>query len=104
MIILKIIFLFLFLKIFLDFYFNKSLKSNLVLLPLDYKYRNKDKNSEVIINLKIINKSKHKETMVSNLNLDLDFFQSKNNQYLKDLDYEESIYIYSGSIKKKIYI
>ena len=103
MIILKIIFLFLFLKIFLDFYFNKSLKSNLVLVPLDYYYRNKDKNSEVIINLKIINKSKHKETMVSNLNLDLDFFQSKNNQYLKDLDYEESIYIYSGSIKKNIH-
>ena len=103
MIILKIIFLFLFLKIFLDFYFNKSLKSNLVLEPLDYKYRNKEKNSEVIINLKIINKSKHKETMVSNLNLYLDFFQSKNNQYLKDLDYEESIYIYSGSIKKNIH-
>ena len=103
MIILKIIFLFLFLKIFLDFYFNKSLKSNLVLVPLDYKCRNKDKNSEVIINLKIINKSKHKETMVSNLNLDLNFFQSKNNQYLKDLDYEESIYIYSGSIKKNIH-
>ena len=103
MIILKIIFLFLFLKIFLDFYFNKSLKSNLVLEPLDYKFRNKEKNSEVIINLKIINKSKHKETMVSNLNLDLDFFQSKNNQYLKDLDYEESIYIYSGSIKKNIH-
>ena len=103
MIILKIIFLFLFLKIFLDFYFNKSLKSNLVLVPIEYKYRNKDKNSEVIINLKIINKSKHKETMVSNLNLDLDFFQSKNNQYLKDLDYEESIYIYSGSIKKNIH-
>ena len=102
MIILKIIFLFLFLKIFLDFYCNKSLKSNLVLVPLDYKYRNKDKNSEVIINLKIINKSKHKETMVSNLNLELDFFKSKNNQYLKDLDYEESIYIYSGSIKKNI--
>ena len=103
MIILKIIFLFLFLKIFLEFYFNKSLKSNLVLEPLDYKYRNKEKNSEVIINLKIINKSKHKETMVSNLNLDLNFFQSKNNQYLKDLDYEESIYIYSGSIKKNIH-
>ena len=103
MIILKIIFLFLFLKIFLDFYFNKSLKSKLVLIPQDYKYRNKDKNSEVIINLKIINKSKNKETMVSNLNLDLDFFQSKNNHYLKKLDYEESIYIYSGSIKKNIH-
>ena len=103
MIILKFILIFLFLKIFIDFYFNKSLKSNLVLEPLDYKYRNKEKNSEVIINLKIINKSKYKETMVSNLNLNLDFFQSKNNQYLKDLDYEESIYIYSGSIKKNIH-
>ena len=103
MIILKIIFLFLFLKIFLDFYFNKSLKSNLVLVPLNYNYRNKDNNSEVVIDLKIINKSKYKETMVSNLNLELDFFKSKNNQYLKDLDYEESIYIYSGSIKKNIH-
>ena len=102
MIILKIVFLFLFLIIFLDLYINNFPKSNLVLVPLDYKFRNKD-NSEVVIDLKIINKSKNKETMVSNLNLDLDFFKSKNNQYLKDLDYEESIYIYSGSIKKNIH-
>ena len=103
MIILNIFFIFLFIIICSDLYLNYLPKTNLVLVPLDYKYRNKDKNSEVIINLKIINKSKHKETMVSNLNLNLDFFQSKNNQYLKDLDYEESIYIYSGSIKKNIH-
>ena len=103
MLILNIIFIFLFVIICSDLFIYCFPKTNLVLEPLDYKYRNKEKNSEVIINLKIINKSKHKETMVSNLNLDLDFFQSKNNQYLKDLDYEESIYIYSGSIKKNIH-
>ena len=103
MLILNIIFIFLIVIICSDLFIYCFPKKNLVLEPIDYKYRNKEKNSEVIINLKIINKSKHKETMVSNLNLDLDFFQSKNNQYLKDLDYEESIYIYSGSIKKNIH-
>ncbi len=102
MIILNISFIFLFLIIFLDLYINNFPKSKLILVPLDYKFRKIDKNSEVIIDLKIINKSKHKETMVSNLNLDLDFFKSKNNQYLKDLDYAQSIYIYSGSLKKNI--
>ncbi|MDC3118665.1 hypothetical protein OA503_03255 [Prochlorococcus sp. AH-716-K03] len=103
MIILKIFFIFLFLIISLDLYINNFPKSNLVLMPLGYKSLEKDNNIEVVIDLKIINKSKSKETMVSNLNLDLDFFKSKNNQYHKDLDYEESIYIYSGSIKKNIH-
>ena len=52
--------------------------------------------------LKIINKSNSKETMVSNFNLDLDFFKSRNNQYLKELDYEESIYICNETIKTNI--
>ena len=103
MLILNIIFIFLFVIICSDLCIYCFPRTNLVLEPIDYNYRNKEKNSEVIINLKIINKSKQKETMVSNLNLDLDFFQSKHNQYLKDLDYEESIYIYSGSIKKNIH-
>ncbi len=102
MIILNIFFIFLFIVIFLDFYLNYFPKTNLVLVPLDYKLRKKDNKSEVVIDLKIINKSKYKETMVSNLNLDLDFFKSKNNQYLKELDYDENIYIFSGSIKKNI--
>ena len=102
MIVLNIFFIFLLLIIFSDFFISNIPKSNLVLVPLDYEFRNKDNNIEVVIDLKIINKSKYKETMVSNLNLDLDFFKSKNNQYLKDLDYEESIYMYSGSIKKNI--
>ena len=102
MLILNIFIIFLFVIIFSDLYINFSPKTNLVLLPVDYKIRKKDNNSEVVIDLKIINKSNSKETMVSNLNLDLDFFKSKNNQYLKNLYYEESIYIYSGSIKKNI--
>ena len=56
----------------------------------------------MFIDLKIINKSNSKETMVSNLNLDVNFFRGKNNQYLKELDYEESIYIYTESNKKNI--
>ena len=102
MIILNIFFIFLFLIICSDLYLNYLPKTNLVLVPLDYKLRKKDNNIEVVIELKIINKNIYKETMVSNLNLDLDFFKGKNNQYLKDLDYEERIYIYSGSSKKNI--
>ena len=102
MIILNIFFIFLFLIICSDLYLNYLPKTNLVLVPLDYKLRKKDNNIEVVIELKIINKNIYKETMVSNLNLDLDFFKGKNNQYLKDLDYEERIYIYSGSTKKNI--
>ena len=56
----------------------------------------------MVIDLKIINKSNSKETMVSNFNLDLDFFKSRNNQYLKKLNYEERIYIYTETSKKNI--
>ena len=99
---LNIFIIFLFLIILLDLYINYFPKSNLVLIPLDYKLRKKNDNNIVVIDLKIINKSKYKETMVSNLNLDLDFLKGKNNQYLKYLDYEETIHIYCGSIKKNI--
>ncbi len=102
MIILNLLFIFLFLIICSDLYLNFLPKTSLVLEPIDYKLRKKDNNSEVVIDLKIINKSKSKETMVSNLYLDLDFFKNKNNQFIKELDYEETIYIYSGSIKKNI--
>ena len=102
MIILNIFFTLLLLIICTDLYINYFPKTNLVLKPINYKLRKKNETSEVVIDLKIINKSKNKETMVSNFNLDLDFFKGKNNQYLKDLDYEESIYIYSGSNKKNI--
>ena len=102
MLILNIIFIFLFIIIFLDLCIYCFPKTNLVLIPIGYKSREENNIIEVFIDLKIINKSNSKETMVSNLNLDVNFFRGKNNQYLKDLDYEESIYIYSGSTKKNI--
>ena len=80
MLILSIFLIFLFLIICSDLYINYYPITNLVLVPQDYKLRKKDNISEVYIDFKIINKSKYKETMVSNLSLDLDFFKGKNNQ------------------------
>ena len=102
MFILNIFFILIFVIICSDIYINYVPKTNLVLVPLDFKSREKDNNIEVVIDLKIINKSKSKETMVSNFNLDLDFFKSRNNQYLKKLNYEERIYIYTETSKKNI--
>ena len=102
MFILNIFFILIFVIICSDIYINYVPKTNLVLVPLDYKSREKDNNIEVVIDLKIINKSNSKETMVSNFNLDLDFFKSRNNQYLKKLNYEERIYIYTETSKKNI--
>ena len=102
MFILNIFFILIFVIICSDIYINYVPKTNLVLVPLDFKSREKDNNIEVVIDLKIINKSKSKETMVSNFNLDLDFFKSRNNQYLKKLNYEERIYIYNETSKKNI--
>ena len=102
MFILNIFFILIFVIICSDIYINYVPKTNLVLVPLDYKSKEKDNNIEVVIDLKIINKSNSKETMVSNFNLDLDFFKSRNNQYLKKLNYEERIYIYTETSKKNI--
>ena len=102
MLILNIIFIFLFVIICSDLCINFFPKTNLVLIPIDYESREENNIIEVFIDLKIINKSNSKETMVSNLNLDVNFFRGKNNQYLKELDYEESIYIYNESTKKNI--
>ena len=102
MFIVNIFLILLFVIVFSDLYINYVPKTNLVLVPLDFKSREKDNNIEVVIDLKIINKSKSKETMVSNFNLDLDFFKSRNNQYLKKLNYEERIYIYTETSKKNI--
>ena len=102
MLILNIIFIFLFIIICSDLCINYFPKTNLVLVPIGYKSREENNIIEVVIDLKIINKSNSKETMVSNLNLDVNFFKGKNNQYLKELDYEESIYICTESTKKNI--
>jgi len=102
MLFINIIFLGIIFLILFDLCLKNLPKSNLFLLPLDYKIKRKESFYEIIIDLKIINKSKEKETMIPNLNLELDFFKSKGNKCLKNLNYEENIYILEGSSEKNI--
>ena len=56
MFLLNIFFLFLFLLICSELYINYFPKTNLILVPQNYKLRKKDNNTELIIDIKIINK------------------------------------------------
>jgi len=92
--------IFLVLLIFLilsDLYIKYLPKSKLNLVPINYKIKKKDGVNELIIDLKITNTSKIKETMVSNVNFELDFFKSKGNEYCQNLNYQEDIYIYENN-------
>ncbi|ABB49861.1 conserved hypothetical protein [Prochlorococcus marinus str. MIT 9312] len=85
-----------------DLYIKNSSKSNLVLEPINYKIKKKDGLNEIIIDLKIINKSKTKETMVTNINFELNFFKNKGNEYCQNLNYQEDIYIYDQNKEKNL--
>jgi len=63
-----------------DLYLKYAPRSNLFLLPIGYKIKKKDNLNEISIDFKIVNKNKFKETMVSSLKLELDFFKSKGNE------------------------
>ncbi len=85
-----------------DLYIKNSPKSKLNLVPINYKIKKKDGLSELIIDLKITNTSKTKETMVSNINFELDFFKSKDNEYCQNFNYQEEIYIYENNKIKNL--
>ena len=51
MIVLNIFFVFLFFIIFSDLYINYFPRTNLVLVPQDYKLRKKDNKTEVVIDI-----------------------------------------------------
>ncbi len=93
MILINILLVLLIFLILSDLYIKNSPKSKLNLIPINYKVKKKDGLNELIIDLKITNKSKTKETMVSNINFELDFFKGKGNEYCQDLNYKEDIYI-----------
>ncbi|MDC2995349.1 hypothetical protein OAZ93_02055 [Prochlorococcus sp. AH-736-F09] len=94
MILINILLVLLIFLILSDLYIKNSPKSKLNLVPINYRIKKKDNLNELIIDLKIINTSKTKETMVSNINFELDFFKSKGNEYCQKLSYQEDIYIY----------
>ncbi len=88
--ILSILLIFLILS---DLYIKNSPKTKLNLVPINYKVKRKDDLNELIIDLKITNTSKIKETMVSDINFELDFFKSKGNEYCQNINYQENIYV-----------
>ncbi len=97
MILINILLVLLIFLILSDLYIKNSPKSKLNLVPINYKIKKKDGLTELIIDLKITNKSKSKETMVSNINFELDFFKSKGNEYCQNFNYQEDIYIYENN-------
>jgi len=85
-----------------DIYIKNSPKSKLNLVPINYKIKKKEGLNELIIDLKITNTSKSKETMISNINFELDFFKSKGKEYIQNLNYQEDIYIYENNKIKNL--
>jgi len=102
MILINILLVLLIFLILSDLYIKNSPKSKLNLVPINFKIKKKDSLNELIIDLKITNKSNSKETMVSNINFELDFFKSKGNQYCQNFNYQEDIYIYENNKIKNL--
>ncbi len=102
MILINILLVFLIFLFLSDLFVKNSPKSKLNLVPINYKIKKKDGLNELIIDLKINNKSKTKETMVSNINFELDFFKSKVNEYCQNFNYQEDIYIYENNKIKNL--
>ncbi len=102
MILINILLVLLILLILSDLYIKNSPKSKLNLVPINYKIKKKDGLNELIIDLKITNTNKTKETMVSNINFELDFFKSKGNEYCQNLNYQEDIYIHNNNKIKNL--
>ena len=100
MILINILLVLLIFLILSDLYIKNSPKSKLNLVPINYRIRKKDGFNELIIDLKITNTSRSKETMVSNINFELDFFKSKVNEYCQNFNYREDIYIYENNKKE----
>ena len=102
MVLINILLVLLIFLILSDLYIKNSPKSKLNLIPINYKVKRKDSLNELIIDLKIINKSKTKETMVNNINFELDFFKSRGTEYCQNLKYQEDIYIYNKNKLKNL--
>jgi len=103
MILINILLVLLIFLILSDLYIKNSPKSKLNLIPINYKLKKKDGLNVLIIDFKITNKSKTKETMVSNINFELDSFKSKNNKYCQNFNYQEDIYIYENNKIKNLH-
>jgi len=102
MILINILLVLLIFLIISDLYIQNSPKSKLNLVPINYKIKKKDGLNELIVDLKITNTSKTKETMVSNINFEIDFIKRKGNEYCQNLNYQEDNYIYENNKNKNL--
>ncbi len=102
MILINIPLLLLIFLILSDLFIKNSPKSKLKLVPINYKVKRKESLNELIINLKITNTSKTKETMVSNINFEIDFFKNKGNEYCQNINYQKDIYICDNNETKNL--
>ena len=74
-------------------------KSKLKIFPIKYNLLTINKQSEIRCEFEITNLSKRKETMIPNLNIELDFFKDGK---LSDLNYEKEMILKLDNSQKRI--
>ena len=90
MIIIKFFVISIVIFLIIDLYFYFRPKSKLKIYPIKYNLLTINKKNELRCEFKITNTSNSKETMIPNLNFELEFFKNGN---LSDLDYEKEMII-----------
>ena len=90
MILIKILFISIILFLIVDLYKILKPKSKLTIFPIKYNLFTIDKKNEIRCEFEITNKSNLKESMIPNLNIEIDFFK---NGKLSALDYEKEMII-----------
>ena len=83
----------------IDLYIYLKPKSKLKIFPIKYNLLTVNNKNEIRCAFEITNISKRKETMIPNLNIELDFFKNGN---LSDLDYEKEMMIRFDTYQKTI--
>ena len=96
---IKSIIIILILFLIIDLYIYLKPKSKLKIFPIKYNLLTLNKQNEIRCEFEITNISKRKETMIPNLNIELDFFK---NGKLSDLNYEKEMIIKFDKYQKRI--
>ena len=96
---IKSLVIILILFLIIDLYLYLKPKSKLKIFPIKYNLLTVNNKNEIRCEFEITNISKRKETMIPNLNIELDFFKNGN---LSDLDYEKEMIIRFDTYQKTI--
>ncbi len=96
---IKSLIIILILFLIIDLYIYLKPKSKLKIFPIKYNLLSINKQNEIRCEFEITNFSKRKETMIPNLNIELDFFK---NGKLSDLNYEKEMIIRFDKYQKTI--